>query len=134
MNTPLPESLLVLDDQRLQAMLSADTQALGALLHPGLRYTHSDGRTDTCAVYLAALAGGALRYRRCVRESVEGSVWGGVAVLQGVLRLHALDQGQEKAIRIHYLANWVQDPGQGWCLYAWASTLINRCDPEGPTP
>ncbi len=120
------EDLLALDDLRLRAMLAGDVQALSEMLEPGLSYTHSDGRTDTKESYLAALKEGRLNYRRCERESVLANVHGSVAILEGRLRLHALDQGQEKAIRIHYLANWLNDARHGWRLHAWASTLIEK--------
>jgi hypothetical protein len=124
------EAVLILDEQRLRAMLAADVATLEALLAPGLSYTHSDGRTDTREGYLASLASGALNYRRCERETVATTLRGPVAMLEGRLRLHALDQGQEKAIRIHYLANWVLDAGHGWRLLAWASTLVEKIQPE----
>lgn len=120
------DTVLALDDQRLQAMRHGDAATLRNLLHPDLEYTHSDGRSDTLGSYLAALSGGALRYRRVERESAAASAHGPVVIVQGLLRLHALDQGQEKAIRIHYLANWVRDAGSVWRLRAWASTLVER--------
>lgn len=120
------EDVLALDDQRLRAMVAADAVALEDFLSPALTYTHSDGRTDTRESYLASLTAGTLNYRRCERESVAASVYGGVVILQGIFRLHALDRGQEKAIRIHYLANWVSDAAHGWRLHSWASTLIEK--------
>lgn len=127
------EAVLTLDNQRLRAMLAADVPTLEALLAPGLSYTHSDGRTDTRDSYLASLASGALNYRRCERETVAATLRGQVAMLEGRLRLHALDQGQEKAIRIHYLAHWVFDAGPGWRLLGWASTLVEKIN-ETHTP
>lgn len=126
LHSHLIDDVLAMDDQRVRAMLAADGATLLGLLCPTLTYTHSDGRTDTRESYLAALAAGSLCYRRCERESVSASLHGEVAILHGRFRLHALDQGQEKAIRIHYLANWVNDPAQGWRLTAWASTLIEK--------
>lgn len=120
------DDLLALDDLRLRAMLRADTATLADLLGPELEYTHSDGRSDTRESYLSALRSGALRYQRCERESAAVSLHGGVALLQGLLRLQALDQGQQKGIRIHYLAVWLRDAAQAWQLRAWASTLVEK--------
>jgi hypothetical protein len=120
------DDVLALDDQRMRAMLTVDTATLEAVLSPDLSYTHSDGRTDTRDSYIEALNAGTLNYRRLERETVAATLHGEVALLQGHFRIHALDQGQEKAIRIHYLANWTSDAENGWRLLAWASTLIEK--------
>lgn len=125
---PAPEAadLLALDDGRLRAMLSGDTQRLEDLLHPALTYTHSDGRTDSCETYLTAIRSGALRYHRCERESASVEMRGDMAMMEGRLRLYAYDEAQEKGILIHYLAVWWCSSTRAWQLRAWASTLIQR--------
>jgi hypothetical protein len=123
---PGTEDLLALDDSRLRAMLAADATALEALLHTDLAYTHSDGRTDSRATYLAALRSGALRYHRCERESAAAVVQADMAMVEGRLRLYAFDQAQQKGLLIRYLAVWLRTPAQAWRLRAWASTLIQR--------
>lgn len=120
------DDLLALDDARLRAMLAADVDALANLLHPALEYTHSDGRSDSRESYLQALRDGQLRYHRCARESAAVSLHGEVALVQGRLRLHALDQGQPKGLRIHYLAVWLRTADAAWQLRAWASTLVEK--------
>ncbi len=124
--TDAMREILEIDLKRYSAMVAGDAKQLDALLSTDLDYTHSDGRTDGKASYLESIRLGKLRYRKCERETAVGDCYGDVAILHGIVCLFALDQGVEKAIRIHYLANWIRNPESGWQIRAWGSTLIER--------
>lgn len=125
-DTDTMREIFEIDLRRYSAMVAGDAQQLDALLSADLDYTHSDGRTDSKTSYLESIRVGKLRYHRCERETAIGNCYGDVAILHGTVCLFALDQGMEKAIRIHYLANWIRNPESGWQLRAWGSTLIER--------
>lgn len=119
----LPAGLQAAEDARCTAMLAGDTGALARLLADDLAYTHSNGQTDDKRAYLEALEQGDIRYLGCFREDARCLRVDEHALVRGVMRLQGSFHGQPLAIRIHYLAVWVQRAGE-WQLIAWSSTRL----------
>ena len=55
------QDILALEDRRCAAMTGADADALAAMLHDDLVYTHSSGVVDDKASYLGAIRSGRTR-------------------------------------------------------------------------
>src|SRR5262245_44567416 len=63
------------------ATVSADEATLKQLLADDLTYTHSNGETDTKAVFIDNLKTGARKYHKVDHESMEVRVYGNTAVV-----------------------------------------------------
>lgn len=61
-NEHITDAVMQADRARYQAMLDQDYDALEAFLGDALVYTHSDGRSDDKAAYLARLRAGKVVY------------------------------------------------------------------------
>jgi ketosteroid isomerase-like protein len=104
-----------------QAVLKKDAAALDKLLHPDLTYSHSDGRTQTKADILGAMAN---------TESIQFGdlsvrVYGNTALVKGPMEIvsKAAD-GSTTKLSLSVLQVWLKGP-QGWQLVARHSTRLN---------
>src|SRR6185369_9896644 len=76
------------DQRRIQATIAGDAAQLRELLSDDLVYAHSDGRLQTKAQLLTALANHQIKYISVEPEDVEyRPIAAGVAVLSGRARL-----------------------------------------------
>ena len=86
MNTSNDEALALLlraDEDRCQAMLAHDINALEQLLADDIVYTHSSAVVDNKQQYLSAMREGRLRYLGIHPQNVNVRLYGTVAVMNG---------------------------------------------------
>lgn len=117
------------DRRRRQAMVDGDAAVLSLLLADDLIWTHSSGRTDDKASFLAKIRGGATVY-----ESLEVSddlltEHGEVVVHHGTLSGRVVADGHERALANRFLSVWKRS-GDDFQLLAWQSTGLTTPDPR----
>ena len=74
------DGILELEQRRFKAMCDGDADALGALLHDGLTYTHSSGAVDSKASYTGGVRDKLWDYRSIKASDATVSLHGGAAV------------------------------------------------------
>lgn len=121
--TPTPEQALHWEQQRRDALLAGDADALASLLSDGLLYAHSTAVRDDKASYLAKLRGGALRYRALAFSELAVQAGPGVALVSGRMDAIVVKDGQEKPVRSLFLTVWCPEGG-GWRLRAHQGTPL----------
>lgn len=118
-NTPAEESLLAAEDARFAALLRHDAAVVAEGLGQELVYSHGNGRRQSRAEYLAALADGHLDYRSIAASERMAHVYGKVGVTRAILRT----QVGERAMRSSVLAVYVRRGGH-WQLVSWQTTAL----------
>src|SRR5215471_15906376 len=107
------------------AQIAADAKAFDVLCAPELSYSHSDGRVEDKATFIANATSGKSKFLSLVYENVKVRVVGAAAVV----RFHWLGEsesvadGKKNATTLHILMNW-QKQGTDWKLLSRASTKL----------
>jgi ketosteroid isomerase-like protein len=104
-----------------EATLGKDGAALDKLLHQGLTYSHSNGRTQSKADVLASVTGG--------KSSVSGIDFGDLtvrvyettALVKGIVDVHSSKDGVASTAHLDILHVWLKGP-QGWQMVARQAT------------
>jgi ketosteroid isomerase-like protein len=114
------EQILQLEQRRFKAMCAGDADALAALLHDGLTYTHSSGAVDTKESYTRGVREKLWDYHDIQASDEKVSINGGAALVHCRLRIDVTARGVAKIIESVALAVWVDDGG--WKCIAVHST------------
>jgi len=114
------KEILALEDKRFAAMVG-DLNALEAMLHDDLLYTHSSGLTDTKASWLASMRSGKTKYKSGVWSERKVRFAGDTALVTGRAQLEAEVNGQPRTLKLVFLNAWTKTP-KGWKFIAWQST------------
>jgi hypothetical protein len=107
------------------AQVAADAKAFDALCAPELSYSHSDGRVEDKAVFIANATNGKSKWLSLKYEDPKVHVVGNAAVV----RFHwlgeqeAVADGKKSSTNLHILMNW-QKQGADWKLLSRASTKL----------
>src|SRR5437763_12421286 len=101
-------------------MCDSDVDALGALLHDGLTYTHSSGAVDSKESYTRGVRDGLWDYQSIKASEETVSIHSGAAVVHCRLRIDVKVSGVPKIVESVALAVWVDDGG--WKCIAVHST------------
>ncbi len=111
--------------RRFRAMVERDLAALGELLADELTYTHSNGKVETKAEFLAALEGGALAYLAIESEGESPRLYAGgtVGLITGTGRFRVRLGEREGEARLRYTSVYVHRDGR-WRLAAWHSSAV----------
>mgnify|MGYP001593895374 FL=1 len=120
---PVADDVLALEARRRDAMRTGDTQALGALLAPTLRYLHSTGAVDTRDSLLAKLARSEIAYERLDLAPRLLAHTPDTAVVEGEMQAEVLRGGLRREIATRYLAVWLRE-GDAWQLVACQGTAL----------
>ena len=118
---PRVAAVLAADDARIAAMTAADPAALGPLLSPELRYSHSNGAVDTKASLLELIGGKATRYisYRPVERGVRFASRE-IALEHGRAEVVLEKDGKQTEATFLFLAVWRFEDG-GWRFLEWQS-------------
>lgn len=112
------------DERRLAATIAGDTAALAELLSEELRYAHSDGRVQTKAQFIAAVAGSRLKYLSVTPEDVVlQPIAPGAVAMHGRARLVVAAEERRLEFTLRFLSVWREETGQ-WRLFAYQSTPL----------
>ena len=107
------------------AQLAADAKALDALCAAELSYSHSDGRVEDKATFVANATDGKSKFLSLAYQDVSVRVVGDAAIV----RFHWLGEtqaaadGKKSSTNLHILMNW-QKQGADWKLLTRASTKL----------
>jgi ketosteroid isomerase-like protein len=104
-------SALIAEEQRRQAMLSADITTLDGLLSDGLVYVHSTGGRDSKTTYLDKLASGSLKYLSLSFEDLQVHAAGPGQVVTGRMSAQVSKDGQSRAVHSLFMTVWMPEPG-----------------------
>jgi len=107
------------------AQIAADARAFDVLCAPELSYSHSDGRVEDKATFIANATSGKSRFLSLAYEDVKVRVVGTAAVVRfhWVGESESVADGKKNATNLHILMNW-QKRGADWKLLSRASTKL----------
>jgi len=109
--------------RRIAAMLKNDFSELDALLDDALVYTHSSGRVETKAEFLAALRSGQLKYVGADLDDLRVRIYGTTALVTGHARMTVESGGRQRVLEIRFLDVYFRRNGR-WRQLAWQSTRL----------
>jgi len=107
------------------AQFAADAKSLDGLCAPELSYSHSDGRVEDKAAFVANATDGKSKFLSLAYQDVSIRIVGDAAIV----RFHWLGEtqaaadGKKSATNLHILMNW-QKQGADWKLLTRASTKL----------
>jgi ketosteroid isomerase-like protein len=113
------------EKRRVKAFLENDAEALAEIFSDDLTYAHSDGRIETKEQFLAALKGGALRYRSITRDDERIRLYGSTAVVNGTTTVRLTFKGVRRTLRMRYTGVYVMQSDR-WQMVAWQTTPLLR--------
>jgi ketosteroid isomerase-like protein len=107
------------------AQLAADAKALDALCAAELSYSHSDGRVEDKATFIANATDGKTKFLSLEYQDPKIRVVGTAAIVRfhWVAESQAVADGKKSATNLHILMNW-QKQGADWKLLSRASTKL----------
>jgi ketosteroid isomerase-like protein len=107
------------------AQFAADAKSLDGLCAAELSYSHSDGRVEDKATFIANATDGKSKFLSLAYQDLSVRVVGNAAIV----RFHWLGEsqsaadGKKSATNLHILMNW-QKQGADWKLLSRASTKL----------
>jgi ketosteroid isomerase-like protein len=107
------------------AQIAADAKAFDALCANGMSYSHSSGKVEDKATFIANATDGKSKFSSLKYEDVWIRVVGPVAIV----RFHWLGEqesipdGKKSSTNLHILMNWIKQ-GSDWKLLSRASTKL----------
>jgi ketosteroid isomerase-like protein len=107
------------------AQLAADAKAFDALCAAELSYSHSDGRVEDKATFIANATNGKSKFLSLAYQDPKIRVVGTAAIVRfhWVGESQAVADGKKSATNLHILMNW-QKQGADWKLLSRASTKL----------
>jgi ketosteroid isomerase-like protein len=108
-----------------QAQVAADAKGLDKLCATELSYSHSDGRVEDKAAFIAGATSGKSKVLSLKYDDVKVRVVGDAAIV----RFHwlgesqAVADGKKSSTDLHILMNWLKQGGE-WKLLSRASTKL----------
>jgi ketosteroid isomerase-like protein len=117
--------IMALENAWNQAVQQKDEAALKLLLGPDLVYVDYDGTMMNKAAYLASVRSQSLHAMRIVSEAMKVSIYGGVAIVNGVYRENGVKNGKPYSLRERFTDTWVLQH-QDWVCVASQSTSLVR--------
>jgi hypothetical protein len=107
------------------AQLAADAKAFDALCAPELSYSHSDGRVETKAEFIAASTNGKSRFTAIAYKEPKVRVVGTTAIVRfnWTHESETIPEGKKSSANLHILMSW-QKQGADWKLLARGATRL----------
>ncbi len=113
------------DDARIAAMISADPAKLAAVFSDDLLYVHSNGKVDTKATFLPAIAEGRSVYRKVTYENRDfREVAPGLVHMTARCRVQLGKTEPYNELYLSVLAAYRLEKGV-WRFLAWQSAKID---------
>jgi len=124
------DDIISIELDRCSAISDGNLDALAELLDEDLTHTHTTGRTQDRATYLAGLEGKPRETRRT--DDLRVQIYGDTAVMTGTL-LNSFPAsepgGAPRQVELHALQVWVR-ASPGWKLVAFASSGPRSATPD----
>jgi ketosteroid isomerase-like protein len=107
------------------AQIAADAKAFDALCAAELSYSHSDGRVEDKATFIANATSGKSKFLSLAYQDPKIRVVGTAAIVRfhWVAESEAVADGKKSATNLHILMNW-QKLGADWKLLSRAATKL----------
>ena len=107
------------------AQVAADAEALDGLCAAELSYSHSDGRVEDKATFIANATDGKSKFLSLAYQDIAIRVVGTAAIVRfhWVGESQTAADGKKSATNLHILMNW-QQQGADWKLLSRASTKL----------
>jgi ketosteroid isomerase-like protein len=107
------------------AQFAADAKTLEGLCAAELSYSHSDGRVEDKATFLANATDGKSKFISLAYQDVKIRVVGPAAIVRfhWVGESESVPDGKKSSTNLHILMNW-QKQGNDWKLLSRASTKL----------
>jgi ketosteroid isomerase-like protein len=107
------------------AQIAADAKALDGLCAEELSYSHSDGRVEDKATFIANATNGKSKFLSLEYQDPKIRVVGTAAIVRfhWVAESQSVADGKKSATNLHILMNW-QKQGADWKLLSRASTKL----------
>ena len=107
------------------AQIKADPEALAALCAAELSYSHSSGKVEDKATFIANATDGKLKFLSLEYQDPSIRVVGPAAIVRfhWVGEQEAVADGKKSSTNLHILMNW-QKQGADWKLLSRASTKL----------
>jgi ketosteroid isomerase-like protein len=107
------------------AQIAADAKAFDGLCAPELSYSHSDGRVEDKATFIANATNGKSKFLSLAYEEPKIRVVGTAAIVRfhWVGESQVVADGKKNATNLHILMNW-QKQGADWKLLSRAATKL----------
>jgi ketosteroid isomerase-like protein len=107
------------------AQVAADAKAFDALCAAELSYSHSDGRVEDKAAFIANATNGKSKFLTLKYEDRKIHVVGTAAIVRfhWLGEAEAIPDGKKTATNLHILMNWQKQSGE-WKLLSRASTKL----------
>lgn len=118
------------DAARVKATIAGDAARLGELLADDLIYGHNDGRVQTKAEFISAVASNQVKYEAFDYEDAKWTETAPhVVTMTGLVHLKVSRGATRVEFVLRVLAVWREDDGQ-WRLHAYQSARL----PESASP
>ena len=117
--------ILELEQRRFKAMCDGDADALGALLHDGLTYTHSSGAVDSKESYTRGVRDKLWDYQSIKASDAKVSLHGNAALVHCRLRIDVKVGGVPKIVESVALAVWLTTAA-GECIAVHSTPAPKR--------
>jgi hypothetical protein len=105
------------------AQFAANAETLDALCAAELSYSHSDGRVEDKATFIANATNGKSKFLSLEYQDSNIRVVGPAAIVRFHWIGEAVADGKKSATNLHILMNW-QKQGADWKLLSRASTKL----------
>ena len=107
------------------AQIAADAKAFDALCAAELSYSHSDGRVEDKATFIANATSGKSKFLSLEYQDPQIRVVGPAAIVRfhWVAESQSIADGKKSNTNLHILMNW-QKQGADWKLLSRASTKL----------
>jgi ketosteroid isomerase-like protein len=106
------------------ATVAGDENTLKQVLADDITYTHSNGETDTKAVYISNLKTGARKYHKIEHEGMDVRLYGNTAVLTATAKVETSQKGGSPSpAHLRFVHVWYLNRGQ-WQLVAHQSLRL----------
>ena len=108
------------------ATVAGQEATLKQVLADDLTYTHSNGETDTKAVFIDNLKTGARKYHKMNHESMDVRLYGNTAVLTATAQIETSQKGGTvNPAHLRFIHVWVLKDGR-WQLVAHQSLRLPK--------
>ena len=107
------------------AQVAADAKGLEALCAPELSYSHSDGRVEDKATFVANATNGKSKVLSLAYKDPKIAVVGNAAIVRfnWVGEAESVPEGKKSSTNLHILMNW-QKQGTEWKLLSRGATKL----------
>jgi ketosteroid isomerase-like protein len=116
------KAVLAAQDAWKQALIKKDRAAFDKVLHPDLRYGHSDGHIEDKATAIKMIVDGAADWQAVNFADTNVRVLGNTAFVTGKVQYLEREHGQLSEINLVVLSAWVKEARGAWQMIARQAT------------